>query len=73
MAKSLWGNMSTTKINAIGLNLIEFKREHQAQQEIDTFLKAISSYPESFSHNPNLSFEEHLFMVTAQNQDLHLA
>jgi len=65
--------MSTTKINAIGLNLVEFKREHQAQQEIDTFLKAISSYPESFSNNPNLSFEEHLFMVTAQNQELHLA
>jgi hypothetical protein len=65
--------MSSTKISAIGLNLAEFKREHQAQQEIDTFLKAISSYPESFAHNPNLSFEEHLFTITAQSQELHLA
>lgn len=65
--------MSSCKINAIGLNLAEFKREHQAQQEIDTFLKAISSYPESFAHDPSLSFEEHLFTVTAQSQDLHLA
>ena len=33
------------------------------QREIDNFLRAIRSYPESFAHNPRLSFEQHLFSI----------
>ncbi len=33
------------------------------QQEIDNFLRALRSYPESFAHNPQLSFEQHLFRI----------
>jgi hypothetical protein len=43
-------------------------REPQVQQEIDTFLAALNSYPERFSRNPYLSFEQHLFSVVATNQ-----
>jgi hypothetical protein len=35
------------------------------QQEINDFLWALRSYPESFAHNPRLSFEQHLFRVMA--------
>jgi len=38
-------------------------RPYDVQQEIDNFLRALRSYPESFSHNPRLSFEQHLFRV----------
>ena len=37
----------------------------EVQQEIDNFLRALRSYPESFAHNPRLSFEQHLFRVMA--------
>jgi len=33
------------------------------QQEIDNFLQALRSYPDSFAHNPRLSFEQHLFRI----------
>jgi hypothetical protein len=65
--------MRSNRIQAVSPVLAELKREHQAQQEIENFLKAIKSYPESFAHDPSLSFEEHLFTVIAQNQELHLA
>jgi hypothetical protein len=35
------------------------------QPEIDKFLRALRSYPESFAHNPRLSFEQHLFRIMA--------
>jgi hypothetical protein len=34
--------------------------EHQAQQEIDSFLRALRSYPERFAQEPYLSFQQHL-------------
>jgi len=43
-------------------------REPQVQQEIETFLAALNSYPERFSRNPYLSFEQHLFSVLTTNQ-----
>ncbi len=42
--------------------------EPEVQQEIDTFLAALNSYPERFARNPYLSFEQHLFSVVAANQ-----
>jgi hypothetical protein len=43
-------------------------REPQVQQEIEEFLAALNSYPERFSRNPHLSFEQHLFSVVTANQ-----
>ena len=42
-------------------------REPAVQNEIDTFLNALDSYPERFARNPLLSFEQHLFSVVAMN------
>lgn len=47
-------------------------REPQVQQEIDTFLAALNSYPDRFSRNPRLSFEQHLFSALTTNQLGHL-
>jgi hypothetical protein len=38
-------------------------REHEVQQEIETFLAALNSYPDRFACNPCLSFEQHLFSL----------
>ncbi|MGA8153259.1 MAG: hypothetical protein WB952_20065 [Terriglobales bacterium] len=44
------------------------------QQEIDNFLRALRSYPESFAHDPRLSFEQHMVRVasaTASGRENH--
>jgi len=38
-------------------------REHEAQQEIDRFLRALSSYPDRFAREPDLSFQQHLSSI----------
>jgi len=35
----------------------------EAQQEIERYLRALQSYPESFARDPGLSFEKHLFSI----------
>lgn len=40
-------------------------REREVQQEIETFLTALSSYPDRFARNPCISFEQHLFSLAA--------
>ena len=41
-------------------------RERETQQEIDSFLRALSSYPDRFAREPYLSFQQHLSnIVTA--------
>jgi len=47
------------------LNALDTNQSCDVQQEIDNFLRALHSYPESFAHNPQLSFEQHLFRVMA--------
>jgi hypothetical protein len=34
-----------------------------AEQEIQKFVKAVSSYPAHFASNPGITFEEHLLHV----------
>jgi hypothetical protein len=41
----------------------EANREPQVQQEIDSFLRAVSSYPERFAREPYLSFQQHLSSI----------
>jgi hypothetical protein len=44
-------------------------REHEVQQEIESFLRAVSSYPDRFAREPYLSFQQHLSsIVTATHQ-----
>ena len=47
------------------LNTLDTNPAGDVQQEIDGFLRALRSYPESFAHNPRLSFEQHLFRIMA--------
>jgi len=36
---------------------------HGGRQEINNFLRALSSYPDQFARNPYVSFEEHFTAV----------
>jgi len=38
-------------------------REREVQQEIDSFLRAVSSYPDRFAREPYLSFQQHLSSI----------
>jgi hypothetical protein len=48
-------------------SLSDAAREREVRQEIENFLNALSSYPDRFARDPYVSFEEHLFIVTAEN------
>jgi hypothetical protein len=37
--------------------------QFDAEQEIQKFVKAVSSYPAHFASNPGMTFEEHLLHV----------
>jgi hypothetical protein len=45
--------------------------EEQVRREIQTFLQALNSYPESFARNPSITFEEHCNQLirTVEAQD----
>ena len=38
-------------------------RELEVQQEIDSFLRAVNSYPDRFAREPYLSFQQHLSSI----------
>ena len=65
--------MRNTRIQALTTSLAEVKQQYQAEQEIQNFLKAMHSYPERFAQDPKLSFEDHLFTITAQSDQPHFA
>jgi hypothetical protein len=43
--------------------------ECDAQDEIQKFVKAVSSYPAHFASNPEITFEEHLLRVSEEVND----
>jgi hypothetical protein len=43
-----------------------FISERDAQEEIQKFVKAVSSYPAHFASNPKITFEEHLLHVSGE-------
>ena len=45
-----------------GMNAL---RRGDTQREIKDFMRALSSYPERFAHNPCLSFEQHLCRIAS--------
>ena len=57
--------MRTKKYRPIVLCVSDASRKREVQQEIDNFLRALSSYPKRFAHDPYLSFEQHLFSIMA--------
>jgi hypothetical protein len=55
--------MKSKKQDATGSRLTNAAREHEVQREIDSFLRAISSYPDRFAREPYLSFQQHLSSI----------
>jgi hypothetical protein len=60
--------MSSKKHRPIVLGLSDATRAEEVEQEIESFLQALNSYPDRFANDPRLSFEQHLGRVIAANQ-----
>jgi len=54
--------MRIKKHNA-DLCAVDYSRQHEVQQEIDRFLRALRSYPDRFAREPYLSFQQHLSSI----------
>jgi len=52
--------MRTKKYHATALSEGDTTREHEVQEEINSFLRALRSYPDRFAREPYLSFQQHL-------------
>jgi hypothetical protein len=55
--------MRTKKNQATDLREGNATREHEVQREIDSFLRALRSYPDRFTREPHLSFQQHLSSI----------
>jgi hypothetical protein len=61
--------MKSKRHDAIALRVSDSAWEREAQREIDSFLRAIDSYPDRFAREPYLSFQQHLSsIVTADHR-----
>jgi hypothetical protein len=62
--------MKIKRHHATDLRVPDVERENEVQRvqrEIDSFLRAVNSYPDRFAREPYLSFQQHLSnMVTAE-------
>ncbi len=52
--------MKTKKYHAID---VQYPKGTSQQQEIDSFLRALYSYPERFAIQPDLSFQQYLLSI----------
>jgi hypothetical protein len=43
------------------------ERGREVQSEIDSFLRAVQSYPDRFAREPYLSFQQHLSSIVVAN------
>ena len=55
--------MKAKRRDATDLRVSDSAREYEVQQEIDSFLRAIRSYPDRFAREPYLSFQQHLSSI----------
>jgi hypothetical protein len=55
--------MKTKKQDVQTLPVSDAAWERDVQQEIDSFLRALSSYPDRFAREPYLSFQQHLSSI----------
>ena len=53
---------------SIALHVADAAQRQAVQQEIESFLQALSSHPDQFAHDPYLSFEKHLCSIMAEDQ-----
>jgi len=60
--------MKIRKHRAPGSPVSDAEREHEVRREIDSFLRAVSSYPDRFAREPYLSFQQHLSSVVTGTQ-----
>jgi hypothetical protein len=61
--------MRTKKYHVTDVLVADVTQEQDAQQEIDSFLRALRSYPDRFAREPYLSFQQHFSsIVTAAHQ-----
>ena len=52
--------MKIRKHHATDSLVSDAEREYEVRREIDSFLRAVSSYPDRFAREPYLSFQQHL-------------
>ena len=52
--------MKASKHRSVGPTRFRAASEKRNQREIENYLKALSSYPDRFARDPELSFEQHL-------------
>jgi len=52
--------MKIKRHHATDLRVSDVERENEVQREIDSFLRAVNSYPDRFAREPYLSFQQHL-------------
>jgi hypothetical protein len=57
--------MKTRKQSTQTAHAWDAARQRDVQQEIDNFLRALSSYPDRFAHKPHLSFQQHLSSIVS--------
>jgi hypothetical protein len=62
--------MISKQYHPITLGVSDAEREREVHQEIETFLRALDSYPDRFAREPHLSFEQHLYSIAAGEQPL---
>ena len=55
--------MKTKKYHATD---VQHPRGTSQQHEIDSFLKALYSYPDRFANQPDLSFQQYLLSIPSQ-------
>jgi hypothetical protein len=55
--------MRTKKHHSTVLRIDGATWDHEVQQEIDSFLRAVRSYPARFAREPYLSFQQHLSTI----------
>ena len=66
--------MATKKHRSSARGVSDVERQLEVRREIDTFLRALNSYPERFAREQDLSFEQHLFSIKTSsrgNNDPH--
>ena len=49
--------------HATDLRVSDVERENEVQREIDSFIRAVNSYPDRFAREPYLSFQQHLSSI----------
>jgi len=57
--------MSSNRCRPVVTGIPGSERDREVQEEIDNFLQALNSYPDRFAREPHLSFEQHLFRLSA--------